>query len=304
MRLRILLILGVLLLGRGMYVRGDVIYTYNPTTDFSTTENPNGVWSYGYCDPEIGVTTFTEFEYLVDWTGRTESLPAIKAWQRGFDASNGMDPSVTYNDSSEPVIGYGYTWQPYSLVLDSFDGLSPIVRWQAPEAGTVDISATFSNIGPSYTTAYVFYGNEMLWSEWTDYGNVSYSNSNTPLAVNSGDFIYLATSGVRGSLTQLDAVITLTAAGSSPIPGDANNDKKVDGSDVTILAGNWQTMTGATWDMGDFNGDGKVDGSDVTILAGNWQAGVTTAAASVPEPSTIFLILGGMFSVLVIRRKR
>ena len=59
------------------------------------------------------------------------------------------------------------------------------------------------------------------------------------------------------------------------VPGDANCDGKVDGSDVTILAGNWQAGVSngviATWSMGDFNNDTKVDGSDVTILAGNWQ---------------------------------
>ena len=80
-----------------------------------------------------------------------------------------------------------------------------------------------------------------------------------------------------------------------PIPGDANGDKKVDGSDVTILAGNWQKGVSdglvASWGEGDFNGDGKVDGSDVTILAGNWQSGVTVAAASVPEPSTLVALL-------------
>ena len=91
------------------------------------------------------------------------------------------------------------------------------------------------------------------------------------------------------------------------IPGDANNDQKVDGSDVTILAGNWQKGVSdgqtANWEDGDFNGDGKVDGSDVTILAGNWQYGVTAAATSVPEPSMILLILGGLLSTLLIRRK-
>lgn len=82
-----------------------------------------------------------------------------------------------------------------------------------------------------------------------------------------------------------------SAATVAKIPGDANGDRKVDGSDVTILAGNWQVLSGATWDMGDFNSDGKVDGSDVTILAGNWQAGVTTASASVPEPSSLMLLI-------------
>ena len=81
------------------------------------------------------------------------------------------------------------------------------------------------------------------------------------------------------------------------IPGDANHDGKVDGSDVTILAGNWQAGVSdpdpdtITWEMGDFNGDGQVDGSDVTILAGNWQFGVTTSAATVPEPSILVLLV-------------
>ena len=83
-------------------------------------------------------------------------------------------------------------------------------------------------------------------------------------------------------------------------PGDANGDGKVDGSDVTILAGNWQKGVSdgltAIWEEGDFNGDGKVDGSDVTILAGNWQYGVTAAAAAVPEPSTMV----GLFSLLLL----
>ena len=94
------------------------------------------------------------------------------------------------------------------------------------------------------------------------------------------------------------------------IPGDANRDGKVDGSDVTILAGNWQAGVGnpdpstVTWEMGDFNGDGQIDGSDVTILAGNWQAGVEAAAASVPEPNMIMLLLGGFVSLLLRNRRR
>ena len=94
------------------------------------------------------------------------------------------------------------------------------------------------------------------------------------------------------------------------VPGDANNDGKVDGSDVTILAGNWQAGVGApdpetiTWEMGDFNGDGQVDGSDVTILAGNWQYGVESAASAVPEPSMTLLVLGALAFLPVLRRNR
>ena len=91
------------------------------------------------------------------------------------------------------------------------------------------------------------------------------------------------------------------------IPGDANGDGRVDGSDVTILAGNWQYGVGgaggATWAMGDFNGDGAVDGSDVTILAGNWH-GVTSAAAAVPEPSMIALLLTCFAGLYFVKSRR
>ena len=75
------------------------------------------------------------------------------------------------------------------------------------------------------------------------------------------------------------------------IAGDANLDGQVDAADATILAANWQTLAGATWAMGDFNGDERVDDADATLLATNWQAGVS-AAASVPEPSTLAGSLG------------
>lgn len=93
------------------------------------------------------------------------------------------------------------------------------------------------------------------------------------------------------------------------IPGDANHDGKVDGSDVTILADNWQAgvpggNSGVTWEMGDFNGDHMVDGSDVTILADNWQFGVSTVAAAVPEPSMIVLFLLGIVTLFLRKWKR
>ena len=88
------------------------------------------------------------------------------------------------------------------------------------------------------------------------------------------------------------------------IPGDANEDGVVNGSDATILAENWQYGVGmenpdALWSMGDFNYDGIVDGSDATILADNWLYDVNSetaltlcamTAATVPEPSVWLLL--------------
>jgi hypothetical protein len=84
--------------------------------------------------------------------------------------------------------------------------------------------------------------------------------------------------------------------------GDANKDNKVDASDATILAGNWQAGPGATWEMGDFNGDGFVDASDATILAGNWQFG--TGGTAVPEPSTLAGLVALLLAGVALARRR
>lgn len=89
------------------------------------------------------------------------------------------------------------------------------------------------------------------------------------------------------------------------IAGDANGDGKVDGSDVTILADNWQGNVSNGAASGDFNGDGIVDGSDVTILADNWQTGVFQMSTAVPEPSTwVMLVMVGLFVAIPAWKKK
>ena len=92
------------------------------------------------------------------------------------------------------------------------------------------------------------------------------------------------------------------------IPGDANGDGKVDGSDVTILVGQLasrrrksQTRKRSPGRWATSMAMAKIDGSDVTILAGNWQYGVETAATSVPEPSVLMLL--GMAALFLVFRK-
>ena len=92
------------------------------------------------------------------------------------------------------------------------------------------------------------------------------------------------------------------------IPGDANRDGYVDGSDATILSNYWlygvgMTSPDATWEMGDFNGDHIVDGSDATILASYWLEG-TPPLSAVPEPSTVALLLSlAAFGLFGMRRR-
>ena len=128
----------------------------------------------------------------------------------------------------------------------------------------------------------------------------------------AGDWAILNTATINTDYTleyltsgDLTGYTLLTVMAAGPVSGDANGDGKVDGSDVTVLAGNWQVGVNdgqtATWLMGDFNSDGRVDGSDVTILAGNWQHNVTSTATAVPEPGIATLLFAILLAMGLIQ---
>ena len=94
----------------------------------------------------------------------------------------------------------------------------------------------------------------------------------------------------------------LTKVAETPLDGDANLDRIVDDKDASILGANWMVATGATWFMGDFNGDGAVNDKDAAIMAAHYGQSLPDPT-SVPEPSTIALLLAAMASLLVWRRR-
>ncbi|MEM7317176.1 MAG: PEP-CTERM sorting domain-containing protein, partial [Planctomycetota bacterium] len=78
------------------------------------------------------------------------------------------------------------------------------------------------------------------------------------------------------------------------LPGDANGDGDVDVSDFNIWNANKFTE-GTDWLSGDFNGDGRTDVADFNL----WNANkFTSAAAPVPEPSALALLLIGMLGLV------
>ena len=87
-----------------------------------------------------------------------------------------------------------------------------------------------------------------------------------------------------------------------PLPGDANGDGWIDGTDYLIWAGNYGTHPGPNGDVsdGDFNDDGWVDGLDYLEWAGNFGSHAPTA---VPEPTTMLLAFMGAMT-LFSRRPR
>jgi len=106
--------------------------------------------------------------------------------------------------------------------------------------------------------------------------------------------------------------------------GDANLDGKVNGSDFTLMAANFNDSVTNGWDEGDFNYSGTVNGDDFVLLADNFnqfasQSAVAAAdlqaldsfsaangisLTSVPEPATVGLLTIGAIGVLSRRRRR
>lgn len=79
----------------------------------------------------------------------------------------------------------------------------------------------------------------------------------------------------------------------SAIEGDLNNDGFVDGVDLGVQLGNWGQNVSPS--EGELDGTAPVNGLDLGVLLGAWNPPPATAAATVPEPSSVLLILIGMF---------
>lgn len=92
------------------------------------------------------------------------------------------------------------------------------------------------------------------------------------------------------------------------LPGDANGDGNVDGSDFGIWNSNKFTA-GTDWTKGDFNGDGITDGTDFGIWNANKFTGINLGRPGaliglLPEPSTNGMCLMGLILSLAGRRRR
>jgi hypothetical protein len=104
------------------------------------------------------------------------------------------------------------------------------------------------------------------WQTFTvDLGSFSRSNV-------TGFEFYIYT-GWLASIGTYDIYIDDIKLNGRAISGDANMDGVVNVSDLSLLAANYGTASGASWANGDFDGNGAVGVSDLSILAANYNSG-------------------------------
>ena len=191
-------------------------------------------------------------------------------------------------------------------------------------------------------------GHAFLYSQgtMTDLGTLSGTSTSQALAINDGGKVVGTSAGEafvysNGTMVNLNTLLSVKKGSSAPtlqeatavnglgqivadayylgnniavlltpllLPGDANQDGKVNINDLTIVLANFG-QTGMTWTQGEFTGDGTVDINDLTIVLANYGRTLAYSAgpvAAAPEPSAILLAAGGLAGLLacVWRRRK
>jgi hypothetical protein len=190
---------------------------YDAAADFSGTENPNGVWSYGYLAPDIvpDPTTFTSYleSFKPDDTNPPDTLDV---WR----IPSQIDPNVIHNGTATPVTISLVTWAPGQLSFHPGpNGEYSVVRWTAPIAGTYIIAATFTGIDalPTSTDVHILHNSGVLFEGIVNDYQIPHAFS-TMQAVATGDTIdFIVGRGPNGDYTfdstALDVTITRQETG-------------------------------------------------------------------------------------------
>lgn len=265
----------------------------------------DGSNSAAYVDNENKTGTFQQFissgsEWVVELSFAAADHATGRSLNLGLTHPDALGINLRTIGNDLEVYGEGAGWQ--TLLAD-------VIGFSVDADGDNDFTSDGDTLAVHHLRIEGHYGSDTPYydiflsdADSTDVNdnvvsNVQYWQTAAP---DTGDGLtsiaFYATGAAGGDY----AIDNITLSYAPPLPGDANDDGKVDSADAAILADHWQQQVGATWADGDFNDDGKVNDIDATILAANWQVGAGTA--SVPEPSLLALV-GGAIVALWLRRR-
>ena len=133
MKIQIIMLAGVIaaVCSLGLAVRSVSAQNYNVANDFSTTSNPNGVWSYGYISSgDLNMSNFTLFNTPA-WSNNGNSDPNVY-----------HNPGAAVNASSADAYNYIAA---NAVLMGPYQGPSDI-RWTAPQSGLIDLQSSAENV--------------------------------------------------------------------------------------------------------------------------------------------------------------
>lgn len=114
--------------------------TFDVAADFSTTNNPNGAWSYGWS------STLTSALNPYPNCGKTIPNTNVDLWYDPAVVAS-YSPHVAHNGTGGAITFLTATWQPGQLSIHpGSGGQYSHARWTAPYAGTFDIASVFTGI--------------------------------------------------------------------------------------------------------------------------------------------------------------
>ncbi|MDD5580138.1 MAG: hypothetical protein PHY16_12770 [Methylobacter sp.] len=184
--------------------------TFNAAADFSSSNDPNSVWSYGWSET-LGST--------LNLYSTPVSLGGVDGW---YDPAHNTQyaPLVAHNGTAnvlEPI--QNIIFQPGQLgVHPGLNNEYSVIRWTAPDTGAYSVTASFIGIESATTDVHVLNnGNSLFQGAIDGLGDTALFSPST-ISVNAGDTIDLAVGyGSNGNLFSDTTGVSATIS-SVPIP--------------------------------------------------------------------------------------
>jgi hypothetical protein len=192
--------------------------TFNAAADFSTTNNPNGVWRYGWSQ-----TLGSVFNQL----SQTDTVcdGKLNRWIGSFSSNPYWDnPAVGHNNTGSTLnCGTGQLPGDEVLLHPGANGQYSILRWVAPETGTYSLSTKFAGadfVGPTTTDVHVLRNGISIFNDLVNgFGAASAKSFINTLSLNTGDIIDFAVGFGSNQTFWFDTTsVAATISTSTPTP--------------------------------------------------------------------------------------
>jgi hypothetical protein len=183
---------------------------YDAAADFSSTNNPNGVWTYGWSST-LGSAFNLDVSRIND--------SGIDFWEGAISTGSppGQFPYVSHNGTSS-TITYGGTvlYNPGQLGMHPGpQGQYSVIRFTAPAAGPYQLASSFAGldfIGPTTTDVHVLLDGSAIFNGNVDgFGAGSGPSFTTTFTLQKGDTVDFAVGfGTNGTYFNDSTGITAT----------------------------------------------------------------------------------------------